>query len=266
MKTNIPLLPRPLNLRESRKYLDFNPQRFRVVTRKEEVLFLGGMFSLNKRQWGNRFPLDGFRAYYPEYPGHSNNLSMNLADVHFRDFVRSIVEEVRSSLGKVSIVGHSLGSLVALEVARQCPDKVKFVCMIAAAPPKGVGLPKSLVKRMVKPYYLRALFGHPFRLLADDAILVKDGSNAEIQAESGHILREVSLGIPAPKVNTLSCHVAMIVTCDDGFVPFDTQMETVQLLGVKEHIRVRGGHFSFCQNGYARETISVVTNLLNRNK
>lgn len=227
-----------------------------------DVLVLGGMWSVNLDQWrGNRF--EGFHTIVHEYVGHGHRAHEGLQGVHFKDYVRDVTIAVRSSREPLYIVAHSLGVNIASIVAALAPDKVLGIIGHGAAPCGNVMADTKMILKFLKPHYVQSFFGMPFELTPEDADYVRDHSDAQLQQESGHVLREVALGIKTNPLRTLKCRTQLIIPTRDRVNSQPTAWKIAAWHRIDDPIEIDGGHFAFCQGYAARaEFMDVVTETL----
>lgn len=101
---------------------------------KPSVIFLHGaggdhsIWALFTR-W---FAHNGLNALAPDLPGHGRSGGAPLASVEeLADWTAALIDALGAKAAK--LVGHSLGSLIAVETAARYPDKVTGIGLIAAA-------------------------------------------------------------------------------------------------------------------------------------
>jgi len=108
--------------------------------KKPTLLFVHGagldhsLFGLQSRYFGYH----GWNVLALDLPGHGRSAGPALPSV---DAVAGWIFEVLDGLkvGSASIVGHSMGSLVALECAAAQPERIERIAMIGTAFPMKVG-------------------------------------------------------------------------------------------------------------------------------
>jgi pimeloyl-ACP methyl ester carboxylesterase len=104
---------------------------------KPTLVFLHGAgldhswFGLQSRY----FAYHGWNIFAFDLPGHGRSGGSPISSV--RGMAESVCTAVPA--GKFSIVGHSMGSLIALECAARVPSRVERIAMIAVAYPMKVG-------------------------------------------------------------------------------------------------------------------------------
>jgi pyruvate dehydrogenase E2 component (dihydrolipoamide acetyltransferase) len=90
----------------------------------------GGGWSLLGRQLAG----DGYSVHAPDLPGHGDTLSEETSLEAMAGLVASFIRESLS--GPVGLVGHSIGAIIAAEVAARWPDLVERLVLLA---PAGIG-------------------------------------------------------------------------------------------------------------------------------
>ena len=107
---------------------------------KRTIVFVHGA-GLDHSGWGLQsryFGYHGFNVLAVDLPAHGRSQGPALGSVgEMADWVFSVLEEVK--IEKASIVGHSMGSLVALEFAARHPGVAERIALIGTAYPMKVG-------------------------------------------------------------------------------------------------------------------------------
>lgn len=74
----------------------------------------------------------GFAAYAPDLPAHGNSGGPPLTGIEdMANFVTRLMDTM--GVSAASLVGHSMGSLVAVEVAASYPERVDKLCLICTS-------------------------------------------------------------------------------------------------------------------------------------
>lgn len=98
------------------------------------IVFLHGA-GLDHTVWAllaRWFAHRGCGVFAPDMPGHGRSGGAPLSSIaSMADWTMALIDA--SGAGKAAIVGHSMGSLVALEIASRHPDRVTALGLIAAA-------------------------------------------------------------------------------------------------------------------------------------
>jgi pimeloyl-ACP methyl ester carboxylesterase len=107
---------------------------------KRTVVFIHGA-GLDHSGWGLQsryFGYHGFNVLAVDLPAHGRSEGPPLASVpEMADWVYSMLKELK--IEKASLVGHSMGSLVALEFAARYPQCAEKIALIGIAFPMKVG-------------------------------------------------------------------------------------------------------------------------------
>ena len=107
---------------------------------KRTVVFVHGagldhsLFGLQSRYFGYH----GWNVLALDLPGHGRSEGPPLPDVGaMADWVFKVLDALK--IGKAAIVGHSMGSLIALECAARQPQRVEKIAFLGIAYPMKVG-------------------------------------------------------------------------------------------------------------------------------
>ena len=83
------------------------------------------------------FAYHGHAVLAPDLPGHGRSGGTPLTSIAaLADWTAALI--AAAGIGKARLVGHSMGSLIALETAARHPDKVSALALIATAAPMRV--------------------------------------------------------------------------------------------------------------------------------
>jgi pimeloyl-ACP methyl ester carboxylesterase len=103
------------------------------------IVFLHGA-GMDHSVWAllaRSFAHHGFGVLAPDMPGHGRSVGTPLASIAaLADWTAALIDA--AGVGKARIVGHSMGSLIALETAVRHPNKVSGLGLIAIAAPMRV--------------------------------------------------------------------------------------------------------------------------------
>ncbi len=98
------------------------------------VVFLHGA-GLDHSIWAllaRWFAHHGYGVLAPDLPGHGRSGGEPLGSINaMADWTTALIEA--AGTGKATIIGHSMGSLIALEIAARHPERVTAIGLIAAA-------------------------------------------------------------------------------------------------------------------------------------
>ena len=106
---------------------------------KRSIVFVHGA-GLDHSSWGLQsryFGYHGFNVLAVDLPAHGRSAGPALAAVgQMADWVFALMNELK--IGKASLVGHSMGSLIALDFAARYPASVERIALIGTAYPMKV--------------------------------------------------------------------------------------------------------------------------------
>ncbi|MBV8824007.1 MAG: alpha/beta hydrolase [Hyphomicrobiales bacterium] len=212
------------------------------------VLFIHGAFSNGGHfaPWVDRFSRAGFDCHAPSLPGHGPSDDRALATVTIADYLAALEREVAKLSELPILVGHSMGGLLAQQLAarRRCRA---LVCVASAPPwmlpaqPRALPyflpmLPAILAGRPVHPpeATLRALVLHHLPEDEQRALLPTFG------AESGQAYRAMIFGtapLPGPPFRG---PVLCLSGRDDRVIPNRTSAAIAKLHGARHEIFTQG--------------------------
>ena len=103
------------------------------------VMVHGAAFDHSVWQWQSRYLAHhGFAVLAPDLPAHGRSPGAVRDSVGaLADWVVALLDA--AGLARAAVVGHSMGSLVALEAARAFPQRVSRLALIGASVPMPVG-------------------------------------------------------------------------------------------------------------------------------
>jgi pimeloyl-ACP methyl ester carboxylesterase len=110
--------------------------------RQPAVVFIhGAAFDHSVWQWQSRYLANhGFTVLAPDLPAHGKSPGAARKSIEdMADWVAALVEA--AALEHAAVVGHSMGSLVALETALRHPARVSKLALVGTAAPMAVGEP-----------------------------------------------------------------------------------------------------------------------------
>lgn len=78
------------------------------------------------------FAHHGFAVLAPDLPGHGRSAEPSLSTIaEMADWIAALLDAARAS--KAYLIGHSMGSMIALETAARHPDKVSALSLVGSA-------------------------------------------------------------------------------------------------------------------------------------
>ena len=127
------------------------------------VVFIhGAAFDHSVWQWQSRHLANhGYTVLAPDLPAHGKSpgvARVSIADM--ADWVAALVDA--AALDKMALVGHSMGSLVALETVLRHPGKVEKLALVGTSAPMPVGDPFLAAARDDHPaaFDMEVTWGH----------------------------------------------------------------------------------------------------------
>jgi pimeloyl-ACP methyl ester carboxylesterase len=134
----------------------FDPGRAAVV------FVHGAAFDHSVWQWQSRYLAHhGFSVLVPDLPAHGRSPGAVRTSIEaLAQWVAAFIES--ASLSRVALVGHSMGSLVALETALAYPARVSKLGLVGVSVPMAVGEPFLAAARDDDPaaFDMEVTWGH----------------------------------------------------------------------------------------------------------
>src|ERR1700758_2629579 len=104
------------------------------------VLFLHGA-GMDHTAWGQHdrwFAHHGYNVLAPDLPGHGRSVGALLASIgEMAEWTAALLDA--SGAKSAKLIGHSMGSLIALETAARYPDKVSALVLVGTSSAMAVG-------------------------------------------------------------------------------------------------------------------------------
>ena len=232
------------------------------------VLLVHGLFATADLNWSLAIPAlaTRFRVVAPDLRGHGRGLpTRRFAGEECADDLAAIVRTL--GLGRVIVVGYSLGGLVAQLFVRRHPDLVAGLVLCATACTFEVPTERGAI-RFLEQAARRA--PEKLRRAAMLAVLKpKSADGARGRWLMNEVRRHNTLALldatsVAARFNSASwlgdseCPAAVIVTSDDRVVPAEAQKELARTLGRSVVHEVSGDHFA-CVKKPAEFNAALVT-------
>lgn len=137
---------------------------------------------------------------------------------------------------RVSLIGHSMGAPLCMNVSWQCPN-VKTMISLMSAPLAGMLPTFAILHRILRWQYLQAICGNsPFSLHSDDAEFFLRGADSNnhtmFRPESGRVVRELIRGIRVRR--EIPCRHYLFSGTWDAAAPPRQQKRIAARLGLSE--------------------------------
>jgi pimeloyl-ACP methyl ester carboxylesterase len=150
--------------------LDCHTIHYSVEGLGPDVLMIHGLAS-SHRMWERplkRLALSGFRAWALDLPGGGESDSCGMASswytiANMTSAVETFIERV--GIQNVSLVGHSMGGSIVLELARQRPELLGALVLVAPAVSGRVGLLHTLLDSPLRRLLFSLSQRHPTLVL-----------------------------------------------------------------------------------------------------
>jgi pimeloyl-ACP methyl ester carboxylesterase len=212
------------------------------------VLFIHGAFSnpAHFAPWVERFSRAGFECRVPSLPGHGPSDPRALASLGIEHYLAALEREVAQLSAPPILVGHSMGGLLAQQLAAKGRCRA-LICVASAppwmltSPPRSLPyflpmLPAILAGRPVYPpeATLRALVVHHLPQEEQRALLPTFGP------ESGRAYRAMMLGtarLPGPPFRG---PVLCLSGREERVIPMRTSAAIARLYGARHEIFTQG--------------------------
>jgi pimeloyl-ACP methyl ester carboxylesterase len=168
----------------------------------------------------------GYECYAPTLRGHGDSKHVeNLGKVSISDYIADIRGFLKALGQKVVLLGHSMGEIIASNVAMLEPELILAHIGMTSAPPRGMLMGLQTILRMPK-YLLRMFQSKPIELTWNDAEALlfnrvpteyHEALAEAMVPESGTAAREITLGKYAMK--RLTCPALVIAGAFDQITP-----------------------------------------------
>ncbi len=206
------------------------------------ILFVHGagmdhtFWTLNARY----FARNGFNVLVPDLPGHGRTQGDAASSIsEYAQWVVDLLDELQ--IANAILVGHSMGSLIALETAATYPDRVEKVILLGTALPMRVGEPllQAAKQNMHAAYDMVSLYGTSFRSqlgsnpLAGVSVL-NSGLRTLEQSRPGTLYKALSAcheyNNGEASARSLQCTATIIVGSHDMMTPPRSAQKLAQFI------------------------------------
>lgn len=223
------------------------------------ILFVHGYFADATvfTEWLELFAARGWPAYAVNLRGRGGTLpTVDLGRASMSDFIDDAAVVARS-LGSPVVVGHSMGGLIAQQLAAQ--QDVRAAVLLAPAPPRGISvlsprlllkqlkhLPAIFMSRLVRPggEDLKAMVLNRIPAQQQDELL------ADLSPDSGRAGRDMSITGVHVASSQVKCPMLVVAGEDDRFIPIGIAERIAKRYDAPFH-RLRGhAHMLILEPGW----------------
>lgn len=218
------------------------------------VVFLHGA-GMDHSVWllqSRYFAHHGYNVLAVDLPGHGRSAGAALASIEdLADWTAQLI--TAAGLEQAALVGHSMGSLVALECAARYPDRVSRLVLLGTAAPMPVG--KALLEAAKADDHaaidMITLWGHsPAALLGRQPVpglwLAGQALRLLERAAPGVLFTDLSAcnayTAGLAQAARLRCPVLVLSGTRDQMTPLRAGQTLVQALPAVQTVTLNGGH------------------------
>ena len=199
----------------------------------------------------------GYPASAMSYRGHPPLAPMgSIGRQSLTDFVLDAGAAARR-LDRPIVIGHSLGGLVALLLARH--NLIRAAVLVSPAPPRGIAVLSPAILARMAHYLPALLFSRSFLPSSAhvDALVLNQVPEAERAAirdrfvpDSGRAAREISLGVHRVPPHAMRTPALVVGSEHDRFIPPGVARRVAAKYGASFHVAKGHGHFLFSEPGW----------------
>lgn len=163
----------------------------------------------------------------------------DLRKVDFYTYVEKtikVVEEICNETdSKIILCGHSMGGLIAQEIAAKKPDLVAGLVLVASAPPKGISTMSWSVAKAMAKHLFSLVFNLPLKIDKKSALNLlfnwlgdeerKEQLFQKLVPESSKIAKQLAFSrIPVDETRVF-CKTLVVAGAYDKLLPIETQVK-----------------------------------------
>ena len=191
---------------------------------KPSIIFIHGaandhsVWTLQARYFANH----GFNALAVDLPGHGRSFAPAKTTIReFSDWIIGLLDA--GAIGKALLVGHSMGSLIALDVAARFPQRVSQLALI------GVSMPMPVADALL------------------DAALHRPGEAIDMLTIRGHAPQAQRGASPSPGTSIMMAYKRLLEKCPPGVLASDLAachefiLDTAQFAAIQAQTLVLSG-------------------------
>ena len=218
------------------------------------------------------FAYHGWNALALDLPGHgASNGKPHAAVGAMADWISELLDELK--LERVALVGHSMGSLAALETAARYPEKISKLVMVGTAVPMGVAdtLLDAALANEHAAFDMVNIWGHtaaaqignnplPGVWMAGDFLRLLEKSKRDVLGNDLKACNDYKDGIDAAA--KVTCPALLLLGKQDLMTaPKMTKELTAALKDCRVVVLERAGHIPMAEEPDA--TLDALRNFLN---
>ena len=224
------------------------------------LLFVHGLFAASWmfERWTPFFAERGRAAFALDLRGHgASDRVVGRGRVSLNEHIDDL-RRVIDALGRVVVVGHSMGALIAQKLAES--GAVDAAVLVSPAPPRGIPLVSlRLIARQIKyvPALLRSREIRVGRADADAIIFnrlppeERPALYSQLEPDSGRAGREIMLGAVAIHERRVRCPVLVLAGDADRFVPLRVARRVAAKYDAPLRVLPGRGHLMMREPGWA---------------
>ena len=229
------------------------------------ILLIHGVFGHSRHfsAWVELLSQGGFECHAPSLPGHAPSDTSALASLTLNDYLAALQNEITRLSAPPIIIGHSMGGLLAQQLAATLPCQA-LVC-VASAPPWILTLQMRALP-FILPLMPSILSGRPIR--PSEATLrnlaLHDLPEKEQRdllptfgAESGRACRAMLLGFARLRANRFGGPVLCVSGNQDRVISNRTSKAIASYYGARHEVFLARGHWLIASSA-AREVAGRV--------
>lgn len=235
------------------------------------VFVHGAAFDHTVWQWQSRyFAHHGYSVLAVDLPAHGRSPGIARTTIEaMADWVDALVEEAR--VPSVALVGHSMGSLVALETARRHPERISKLALVGTAMPMAVGPAFLAAAKDNAPegFDMEAVWGHSrSAVLATSAVpgTYLLGASRQLNARSRSGVLHADLAacdayrVPLDALRDLKVPTLVVAGKDDQMTPFKGARAIADRVSGAKLVLLDAGHSMMSEA--PRELLSALREFL----
>jgi pimeloyl-ACP methyl ester carboxylesterase len=235
------------------------------------VFVHGAAFDHSVWQWQSRyFAHHGYSVLAADLPGHGRSPGAPRTSIEaLADWVAALLES--AGLASAAVVGHSMGSLVALETALRHPQRVSKLALVGTSAPMAVGETFIAAARDDSPaaFDMETVWGHSRNaMLAQSAVpgTALMGASRQLNGRARPGILHADLEAcntyqpPLEKIRALKMPVLVLAGKRDQMTPFRAGSALAKEIPAATFVALDAGHSMMSEA--PRETLDALRRFL----